>query len=333
MRSKVTHKRCPRVVLAIVMAAVMLLMAGNVSAANWPDKGKLITILIAYGAGGGADMTVRAMQPFLEQELGAKIVVINKPGGSTQVGTTEYLQKAGTDGYTILHNVLPSFPGVYLDPDRKATYTRKDLQLVANISRNPVGIAVKKGSRYKSLKDLIEAGKANPGKVIISSSGPLSPADLAIFALEKAAGVNFGHIFFDQQGEQRAALLGDHVAAESNPLQELVAGHKSGEVVTLATTSEKQNKFLPDVKTAAALGYNAFASSSSGLTYKAGTPKEIVDTVVAAVKRIDANPEFQKQLERLGVTVDVLVGSEYETYWNQVEDLVTAALADLKTRK
>jgi tripartite-type tricarboxylate transporter receptor subunit TctC len=333
MRSKVKNKRCSGKVLVIAVSALILLMAGHGSAANWPDKGKLITILIAYGAGGGADMTVRAMQPFLEQELGAKIVVINKPGGATQVGTTEYLQKAGTDGYTILHNVMPSFPAIYLDPDRKAPYTRKDFILVANISRNPVGIAVKKGSRYKSLKDLIEGAKANPGKIVISSSGPLSPADLAIFALEKAAGVKFAHIFFDQQGEQRAALLGDHVAAESNPLQELVAGHKSGEIEVLATTSEKQNKFLPDVKTAEALGYKAFASSSSGLTYKAGTPKEIVDTVVAAVKRVDANPEFQKQLERIGVTVDVLTGSEYADYWNQVEELVTAALADLKTRK
>jgi tripartite-type tricarboxylate transporter receptor subunit TctC len=319
--------------LVAVVPAQILMTAGNVLAANWPEKGKLITLIVPYGAGGGSDMIFRAMQPFLEAELGTKFVVVNKPGGGSQIGTTEFLSKAGTDGYTLLNCVLSSFPAVYLDPDRKAPYGRKDFQLITNIASNSIGIAVKKGSRYKSLKDLVAAAKANPGKVLIASTGPMSTPDVAIFAIEKAAGVKFGHMFFDGQGEMRAALLGGHIDGEANPILELVPGHKSGEIEVLVNTGDSRFKGLPDVMTAEEQGYKAFLYSSQGLTYKAGTPKEIVDTMAAAVKRISENPEFQKLSDKMAINIRIISGKEYDDFWSQTESLVGAALTELRARK
>jgi tripartite-type tricarboxylate transporter receptor subunit TctC len=319
--------------LAAVVTAQILLTAGNVSAANWPEKGKLITLMVPYGAGGGSDMIFRAMQPFLEAELGTKFVIVNKPGGGSQVGTTEFLSKAGTVGYTMLNCVLSSFPAVYLDPERKAPYGRKDFQLITNIASNSIGIAVKKGGRYKSLKELVAAAKANPGKVLIASAGPMSTPDVAIFAIEKAAGVKFGHMFFDGQGEMRAALLGGHIDGEANPIMELVPGQQSGEIDVLVSTGDSRFKGLPDVMTAEEQGFKAYLYSSQGLTYKAGTPKEIVDTMAKAVKKISENPEFQKLFDKLGITLRVISGKEYDDFWGQTESLVGAALTDLRMRK
>jgi tripartite-type tricarboxylate transporter receptor subunit TctC len=317
---------------AVVNAQIMM-TSGNASAANWPEKGKPITLIVPYGAGGGSDMIFRAMQPFLEAELGTKFVIVNKPGGGSQIGTTEYLNKAGTDGYTLLNCVLSSFPAVYLDPARKAPYSRKDFQLITNIASNSIGIAVKKDSRYKSLKDLVAAAKANPGKVLIASTGPMSTPDVAIFAIEKAAGVKFGHMFFDGQGEMRAALLGGHIDGEANPILELVPGHKSGEIEVLVNTGDSRFKGLPDVMTAEEQGYKAYLYSSQGLTYKAGTPKEIVDAMATAVKRISENPEFQKLFDKLAINLRIISGKEYDDFWSQTESLVGAALIELRARK
>ena len=315
--------------LAAVVAAQILLTAGNAPAANWPEKGKLITLVIAYGAGGGTDMIFRTMQPFLEAELGTKIVIVNKPGGGNQIGTTFYVNTAGTDGYTLLHATLSSCPVVYLDPDRKATYSRKNFELITNITHDAIGFAVKKG-RYKSIKELVAAAKERPGKVLIASSGPMSTPDLATFFLEKAAGVKFGHIFFDQQGELRAALLGGHIDGEANLIMEEVQGHKSGEIEVLAHTSNSRYKTLPDVMTMEEQGYKVQWYNSAGLVYKAGTPREIVDTVAAAVKRASENPECQKQFDKMGITLRVFSGKEYADYWTRTEELLKASLTDIK---
>ena len=116
---------CFVTIFAAAVSAAMLLPAVNASAANWPEKGKVITILVPSGAGGGADMSSRAFQPYLEKELGTKIIIVNKAGGGTQIGAQEYVAKAGTDGYMLLYAITPNMPAHYMDPDRKATYTRE----------------------------------------------------------------------------------------------------------------------------------------------------------------------------------------------------------------
>jgi tripartite-type tricarboxylate transporter receptor subunit TctC len=315
------------------VSALVLFSAGNAPAAAWPEKGRVITMYIPWGAGGGSDMAGRMIAQFLEPELGVKVVVLNKPGGGSQVGTTEYLQKAGTDGYTILLASLPSSHAAYLDPDRKAMYGMKDIQLVANFGWSPAGLAVKKG-KYKTLKELVDKAKANPGKVRITAGGPLSPADLAIILLEKSAGISVGHMFYDQQGEQRAALLGEHVDAESNPSFELVPGQKSGEIETLAIFDTTRSIYLPDVKTAEEQGFKDIVIGyGAGFSYKAGTHKAIVDKFASAVEKIGKIPEYQAKCEKLGLAPEILTGEKYAAVWKHSENIVKAVLDEMSQKK
>ncbi len=311
------------VILATAVCIGVLLMAGTVSAGEWPDKGKILTMYVASGAGGGSDMAGRMIAQVLEKELGVKVVVVNKPGGGSQIGVTEYLSKAGTDGYTILAANTPVTISPYMDPSRKATYNLgKDIQLAVSYGFSPCAVAVKKGGKYKSLKDLVEAARANPGKIKGTASGPLVQNDLAMVLLNKVAGIQIARMYFDQQGEQRAALLGDHVDAEFNNDFELIGGQKSGEIETLAIWDKQPVAELPGVKTGEAQGYPVYMAAAYGLGYKTGTPQEVLDKVEAAVIRGAKKPENLELFKKIGLNVRVMTGKEYRVYWTGIENVV-----------
>ena len=322
MKAQKSKKRFG-VLLATAVCVAVLLIAGTVSAAAWPDKGKVLTILAASGAGGGTDMAARAIAQVLEKELGMKVVVINKGGGGSQIGVTEYLSKAGTDGYMLLAANTPVTISPYMDPDRKATYhLGKDIVLAGGYGFSPCAVAVKKGGKYKSLKDLVAAAKANPGKIKGTASGPLVQNDLAMVLLNKVAGIDIARMYFDEQGQQRAALLGGHVDAEFNNDFELIAGQKSGEIETLAIWDKEQAKSLPGVPTGESLGFPVYMAAAYGLGYKTGTPQAIVDTVEAAMLQGLKKPEAAAVFAKIGLNVKAMNGKDYRTYWKGIEDVV-----------
>jgi tripartite-type tricarboxylate transporter receptor subunit TctC len=322
------------VLFATAACIAMLPMAGTVSAGEWPEKGKILTMYVASGAGGGSDMAGRMIAQVLEKELGVKVVVINKPGGGSQIGVTEYLSKAGTDGYTILAANTPVTISPYMDPSRKATYhLGRDMQLAVGYGFSPCAVAVKKGGKYKSLKDLVEAAKASPGKIKGTASGPLVQNDLAMVLLNKVAGIQIARMYFDQQGEQRAALLGDHVDAEFNNDFELIGGQKSGEIETLAIWDKEPAASLPGVKTGESLGYPVYMAAAYGLGYKTGTPQEVLDKVEAAVTRGVKKPESLELFKKIGLNVKVMTGKEYRAYWKGIEDVVGDVIKDMAVKK
>lgn len=319
------------VLLATAACVAVLLMAGTVSEAAWPEKGKVLTLYVASGAGGGSDMAGRGIAQVLEKELGMKVVVVNKGGGGSQIGVTEYLAKAGTDGYTILAANTPVLISPYMDPSRKATYhLGRDIQLAGAYGFSPCAVAVKKGGKYKTLKDLVEAAKANPGKIKGTASGPLVQNDLAMVLLNKVAGVQIARMYFDQQGEQRAALLGGHADAEFNNDFELIAGQKSGEIETVAIWDKKPAAALPGIPTGESLGYPVHMAAAYGLGYKTGTPQEIVDTVEAAMLRGIKKPEAVDLFKKIGLNVEPMTGKEYREYWTGIEKVVGEVIAGMK---
>ncbi|HSB68658.1 MAG TPA: tripartite tricarboxylate transporter substrate binding protein [Candidatus Methylomirabilis sp.] len=317
--------------LATAVWVAVLLLAGTVSEAAWPEKGKVLTLYVASGAGGGSDMAGRMIAQVLEKELDVKVVVVNKGGGGSQIGVTEYLAKAGTDGYTVLAANTPVTISPYMDPSRKATYhLGRDIQLAGAYGWSPCAIAVKKGGKYKTLKELVEAARANPGKIKGTASGPLVQNDLAMVLLNKVAGVQIARMYFDQQGEQRAALLGGHVDAEFNNDFELIAGQKSGEIETLAIWDKVPAAALPGVPTGESLGFPVHMAAAYGLGYKTGTPQEVLDRVEAALIRGVKKPENAELFKKIGLSATVMTGKEYREYWTGIEKVVGEVIQGMK---
>lgn len=329
-----TPEKCKpvSVLVATVFFLTALAFVGAMAEGAWPDKGKVLTFYIPSGAGGGADTAGRVIAQILEKELGMKVVVINKGGGGSQIGVTEFLSKSGTDGYTMLaaNTVVTIAP--YMDPSRKATYhLGRDIQLAGSYAFSPCAVAVKKG-KYKTLKDLVEAARANPGKIKGTAAGPLVQNDLSMVLLNKVAGIQIARMYFDSQGEQRAALLGEHVDAEFNNDFELIPGQKSGEIETLAIFDKERVETLPGVKTAEEQGYPVRMAAAYGLGFKTGTPQEIVDKMEAALMQGMKKSENAQLFTRIGLKPKVMSGKEYRGYWTEIENVFTEVLKGMEKK-
>ena len=174
---------------------------------DFPQKGRIITVLIPYPPGGSTDVGARLLVPAMEKELGVPVQIVNKPGGGTQLGLAQ-LALAKPDGYTIGWTNVPSCLPTYLDPKRKATYARKDFQPIANVVVDPAMIVVRADSPFKTTKDLIDAAKANPGTIKAATGGLLTSDHLQTMQFEKLVGVKFVMVHFDGTGPASTALLG-----------------------------------------------------------------------------------------------------------------------------
>jgi len=285
-------------------------------------------MIVPLEPGAAADASARLLAVPLEKELGIPVQVVNKPGAGMQTGTTEFV-RSKNDGYTICMTNLPTILGLYLDPERKAIFSRKDFLTSALMGVDPAAIGVKADSPFKSLKDIIDAAKANPGKVTIGLTGLKSHQHLAFLELQKLAGVQFNMVVFDGSAPTMTALLGGHIDVQLSSVGLFMPQLKSGGVRVLAVADAKESPFLPGVKTLEAQGYKLYNSNSRGWSLLAGTPKEAVDTLSVAMKKAMADPTFQAKMAEQGLEVRYMAPEEYAAYWDNMEKQVKPLLDEI----
>ncbi len=291
-------------------------------AADFPQKGKAIQVLVGFAAGGSSDAGARILASGMEKELGTSVVVVNKPGASSQIAYTT-LTQAKPDGYTIGNTNFPSAVVSYLDPARKATYTRKNFDLLALHVIDPGLIAVKKESPFKTVKDVVEAARANPKKVRISTTGIQSDEAFAILQFQKMTGAHFAMVHFSQGiAPAMTAFLGGKIDVFCGNVGDLLSQFKSGEVRILGIMDDQPSPFYPGVKTFEEQGYKLYSSSSRGFAAPAGTPKEIVNTLSEAIKKAVAAEEHKKRMADMGLTIRYMDAAGYAKYWDEYETML-----------
>jgi tripartite-type tricarboxylate transporter receptor subunit TctC len=309
--------------LAVLTGALLSFPAG---AADFPQKGKAIQVLVGFAAGGSSDAGARILASGMEKELGTSVVVVNKPGASSQIAYTT-LTQAKPDGYTIGNTNFPSAVVSYLDPARKATYTRKDFELLALHVIDPGLIAVKKDSPIKTLKELIESAKANPKKVRISTTGIQSDEAFGLLQLQKMTGAQFAMVHFSQgSAPAMTAFLGGKIDAFCGNVGDLLSQYKSGEVRILGIMDDQQSPFYPGVKTFEEQGYKLYSSSSRGFAAPAGTPKEMVNTLSESIKKAVATEDHKKRMADMGLTIRYMDSAGYTKYWGEYETMIKELL-------
>ncbi len=309
------------IALAVVTTSLMLLgsiLPGSVQGAAFPDKTRTLTHIVAYPPGGGTDVTARLLAPMLEKELGVQVQVLNKGGAGGQVGFTE-ISRSKPDGYTIGNLILPTVITTYLDPDRKAIFSRKSFELLALQDNDPGILAVKASSSYKTLKDLVEDAKKNPGKIRTTTSGILSDDHIAAMLTEQVAKVKLSIVHFDGSAPGRTAVLGGHVEAFYGNASEILAQVKGGEMRVISTFDKKRSKFYPEAKTAEEEGFPIFSGVHRGIGMPAGAPKEVVDTLAKALGKIIAGAEFGEKMEKLGYAPLYMDPQTYAKFWTDYE--------------
>lgn len=287
--------------------------------AGFPTRpGRLI---INVAAGGSADIAARMIVPYLEKELGGtNLVIVNRPGAGQQVGLQE-LALSKPDGYTIGLITLPAVVTIYLDPKRKAAFGFNSFQPLAQHVVDPIGIAVRADSPFKSVKDIIGAAKANPSKVRAGSTGILSANHLGLLQIEKMAGVKFATVQFDGGGaEALAALLGGNADFNSTIVGSWVPHAKSGKLRFLAILDKHRSKFLPDLPTSDEVGLKGvYSASTRAFAAPRGLRPEIARVLETALQRAIVNPEVLAKMDASNLVTRYATGADFAKYWKEQE--------------
>jgi len=301
-------------------------MSASAWAASFPQKGKAIQLMVHFAAGGSSDVGARLLASALEKELGTSIVIVNKPGANSQIGMTA-LAQARPDGYTFGTTNFPVAVTTYLDKERKAVYNRQSFQPLALLVADPNLFAVKANSPYKTLKDLVEAAKAKPNTITVSS-GVLNDDQIAILLLQKLTDAKFAQVSFTSGGAPAVtALLGGKIDVYCGNVGDMLAHYKSGEVRILGIMDDLESPFYPGVKTFAAQGYKVISSSSRGFSGPAKIPKDIVNILSGAIKKVVATEEFKKKMADMGLTLKYMDAAQYAQFWKEYETTVKDLMA------
>jgi tripartite-type tricarboxylate transporter receptor subunit TctC len=254
-----------------------------------------ITYWVAYDRGGPSDVEARQQQPHLEKILGQKITIDYKLGGGGAVAWKE-LAQAKPDGYVLCGFNIPT--SILLPLQKDVGYKTDQLTPVAVFSRTPVVLIVPQKSRYKTLSDLIDAAKEDPGAVTVGGSGYFTVFHLSMFLLERSAKVRMNFVPYTGTASTMTALLdGTTQCALVGSNDALVSKDK---IRVLALATEQGMPEFPNVPAFKEKGFDIVESVDRGVAVPSGTPKEIVDKLGAAFVQIAKTPEVQAEMKKQG---------------------------------
>jgi tripartite-type tricarboxylate transporter receptor subunit TctC len=281
---------------------------GTAHAQSFPAKS--VRLVVPFAAGGSTDIIARIMGQKLHELWAQPVVVDNRPGGSTIIGT-DMVAKAPPDGHTLLvtpapFTIVPSLnPKLPYDPHR-------DFEPITLINTTPLVVVVHPGVPAKSIRELIALARSKPGALNYGSSGAGGSNHLAGELFNAMAGVKMVHIPYKGNAPALADLVGGHVDLVFNGLTSALPLIKSGKLRPLAVTSMKRAGALPHTPTLDESGLKGFqAVAWNGLTAPARTPKEVIAKINADVLRVIRSPELVEKLKSEGSDP---VGSSIEDY-------------------
>lgn len=306
-------KKFAAVGLVLGLAVVLVAAARDAVSQNG-----VLRIVVPYTPGSGPDITSRLMAQQIGDQHGPDIVVENRPGAGTVVGT-ELVQRAEPDGATLLL-VANSF---VINPAlKRGNYNvAKDFAPVCSLTATPMVLVVQASSPYRTLADLIEAARARPGKLSFASGGPGSSLHVAIEVLRRATAIDITYVPFGGTAPAVSTLMGGHVDAVWADYPTVVAQLEAGTLRGLVTTSHSRVDKLPDVPTFAETGVSKYeADIFYGLVAPAKTPDgtlaRLVDIFTAAVKA----PDMKNKLGKEGLFPVGMCGAPFGAYLHKLGD-------------
>jgi tripartite-type tricarboxylate transporter receptor subunit TctC len=290
MRSQPTRRNVLALIASLAPAAAF---------AEYPDRP--IKLVVALAPGGPADTAARVFAPYLSDRLGQSVVIENRTGASSVVGT-EAVVRSPPDGYTLLFGSSSSFAVNPAVMKNLRFDVRKDLKLVGLVSYTPHVLVVRASLAAGTLKELIALAKAQPGKLSYASSGAGGAIHLASELFKRETGVDIVHVPYRGGGPAVMGLLTGDVDVFINDASTTAENVRAGKLRALAMAWPRPSPLLPDVPTFAELGFPRVVSSSwFGLAAPAQTPPDIVARLAQAMPQVFATPSYQARLEKLGL--------------------------------
>jgi len=290
---------------------VALLGAGPAGAAGYPERP--IKLVVPFAVGGLNDVLARIIAPRLTAELGQAMVVENKGGAGSVVGT-EQVARARPDGYTLLLSsaALAINPTLY----KKLPYdVQRDFVPIIQISRTQMVLLRSPKFQPDSAPALVDYIRKHPGKVNYASSGVGSPSHLASELFVRTYGLDTVHVPYKGAGPALAAIAAGEAEFCVDVLPTAMTMHKSGMLKILALVGEQRSPLLPDVPTLAEVGFPEYAASSwNVIMAPANTPADVLEKLRTTLKKIMESDSMRERMQQLAVEPRSVTGGELSAF-------------------
>lgn len=308
------------------LAAASLAAVQPAAAQAFPTKP--IQLVIPF-APGDTDQMLRPIVEKMGEFLGQPVVFAYKPGAGGGVGAGS-VAASKPDGYTLVGSSPGSLVVVPL-ANKEMKYTTESFTPVASFAEGGLMLVVPANSPHKTIKDLVEFSKKNPGKITFTSSGAMGITHLLGEIFAKEAGVKWSHIPYQGSAPAITALLGGHVDMASTAIAPAQAHIKAGTLRALAVFGDTRLKAYPDVPTLREMGYNLGAPTLYGIAAPKGTPKEVVDALYAAARKATEKygDQIAGNLAVMGAEVKLLGPEEYGAYLQKQAKLFSEGIKTL----
>jgi len=299
--------------VGLLIAVVLTPRDGAVSS-GFPRKP--VTLIVAYSPGGAVDTIGRTVAKYIEQYLGQRVVVRNKPGAGGEIGYRS-LSNSNPDGYTM--GMITAPPILMLDMVRDSVGGDiSDFEVLASIQKDPVVLAVAADSPYQTLNELLEgASNAEADIINVAGDGPLSNNQLQLVVAEREFGVDFNFVPFSGSGPSISALIGGQVQAAVPSASSITNFVRRGDVRALAVFAPTRYEFLPDVPTvleATGVEVPDIGAAVRGVVVPRNLPEGNKQLLIDAIEQLMADDEFIAHARDVGIPLHYMGAAEFEQY-------------------
>lgn len=309
------------VLAVLILALVVSIPFNSIAEAAYPEKP--VKMIVAFSPGGGSDTFSRIIAKYAEPYLGQPIVIENKPGAGGQIGFTA-LAAAESDGYTFGLINIPSILLVKMLREN-VPFEMSDFKPIANFQLDPAIIAVKDDSPFKTMKDLIDYAKKNPGKINLGADGPQTNNHLQMVVAEDMLGIEFNLISYNGSGPAIKALLGGEVDVALPSASSSMTHIEEGRMRALCIFLPDTYTYLPDVPTikeATGVAVPPAGASARGIAVPKDVSDEHAKTLLEAFNKAFNDPKFQAQAKEMGLPLKYMSSEEFVEYLKETEDVV-----------
>lgn len=290
-------------------AVAAFAFAAATQAQQWPSKP--VRIVVPFTPAGSVDVAARALQTPLSKALNQSVVVDNRPGASTMIGT-EYVAKAPADGHTLLIAGFTFIANAVLRT-KLPFDAQKDFVGVARIGADPYIISVHPSLPVKSITDLVAFARARPGQLTYAHNGNGSAQHVTGELLKQAAKIDVTPVPYSGGSPAAMAVLGGHNTILISTIATAIPFFNTKKLRPLAVTSAARSDLVKDTPTMAESGYPEFELTAKlGVYMRSATPKEIVDRMSTEVLRALQIPDVKQSLFRQGIEAAPLGTVEYD---------------------
>jgi tripartite-type tricarboxylate transporter receptor subunit TctC len=288
-----------RIVTRIAVGCVACLLAPAVMGQSYPARP--VRLVVGFAPGGSTDVTARIIAEKLSASLGQQMIVDNRSGAGGNIGA-EIVAKSSPDGYTLLMATTGVMAFNHYLYAKLAYSPEHDLAPVTQIGSLPLILIVPAALPAKSVKDLVAAAKAQPGKFSFGSSGVGGATHVTAELFKALARIDIVHVPYKGSGQMMADLLAGQVQIAFDQIASSIAHVKSGKLRALGISTSKRSELMPELPTIAEAGVPGYeATSWNGFAVRSGTPRAIVERLQTETLKAMAVPEVREKMFMLGI--------------------------------